>query len=73
MPNRNKKIKLGFKKKGAKETEENPGLAHRTVRCATGQCPVHQGRLTLTLHLRVSKPALRYNSPDCPVCQRSND
>jgi hypothetical protein len=20
-----------------------PGLAHRTVRCATGQCPVHQG------------------------------
>jgi hypothetical protein len=37
----NKKIKLGFKNKGAKETEENPGLAHRTVRCATGQCLVH--------------------------------
>jgi hypothetical protein len=28
--------KLGFKKKGAKETEENPGLAHQTVRCARG-------------------------------------
>jgi hypothetical protein len=27
----NKKIKLGFKKKGAKETEGCPGLAHRTV------------------------------------------
>jgi hypothetical protein len=27
----NKKIKLGFKKKEQKETEENPGLAHRTV------------------------------------------
>jgi hypothetical protein len=38
----NKKIKLGFKKKGAKGTEEQPGLAHRTIRCATGQCPVHQ-------------------------------
>jgi hypothetical protein len=32
--------------KGAKETEENPSLAHRTVRCATGQCPVHQGGST---------------------------
>jgi hypothetical protein len=36
-------------KKGAKETEENPSLVHRTVRCATGQCPVHQGRTTLNL------------------------
>jgi hypothetical protein len=26
-----KRSKLGFKKKGAKETEEDPGLAHRTV------------------------------------------
>ena len=25
-----------------------------------------------SLHLRVSEVALRYNSPDCPVCQRSN-
>jgi hypothetical protein len=24
-------------------TEVCPGLAHRTVRCATGECPVHQG------------------------------
>jgi hypothetical protein len=28
-------------------TEVCPGLAHRTVRCATGQCPVPQGRATL--------------------------
>jgi hypothetical protein len=27
--------------KGAKKTEGCPGLAHRTVRCATGQCLVH--------------------------------
>jgi hypothetical protein len=49
-----------------------PGLAHRTVQCATGQCPVHQGGSTSTLQLRVSQAQLRYNSPDCPVCQRSN-
>jgi hypothetical protein len=29
----NKKVKLGFKKKGAKEIEVYPGLTHRTVRC----------------------------------------
>jgi hypothetical protein len=33
--------KMGFKKKGANETEGCSGLAHRTVRCATGLCPVH--------------------------------
>jgi hypothetical protein len=32
----NKNIKLGFKKKGAKETEGCPGLAHRTVSSALG-------------------------------------
>jgi hypothetical protein len=41
------------------------GLAHRTVRCTrTVQSP--------TSHSRVSSGALRYNSPDCPVWQRSN-
>jgi hypothetical protein len=54
------------------ETEECPGLAHRTVRCATGQCPVCQGEPAQTLHLRVSQALLRYNSPDCLVRQRSN-
>jgi hypothetical protein len=49
-----------------------PGLAHRTVRCATGQCPVHQGTRLRTCHLREFWEPLRYNSPDCPVCQRSN-
>jgi hypothetical protein len=33
-------------KKGAKETEGCPGLAHRTVRCATGQCLVHHRTLS---------------------------
>jgi hypothetical protein len=48
-----------------------PGLAHRTVRCATGQCPVHQGESAQTPQLRVSQSQLRYNSPDCPVCHRT--
>jgi hypothetical protein len=48
-----------------------PGLAHWTVRCATGQCPVHQGESTPTRQLRVSQAQLRYNSPDCPVCHRT--
>jgi hypothetical protein len=54
--------------KGAMKTERCPGLAHRTVRCASGQCPVHQGDQLRTCHLQVSRNALRYNSPDYPVC-----
>jgi hypothetical protein len=49
-----------------------PSLAHRTVRCATGQCPVHQGTRLRTCHLQEFWEPLCYNSPDCPVCQRSN-
>jgi hypothetical protein len=56
--------KKGFKKKGAKETEVLPDLAHRTVRCT------REDRLQ-TLHLRVFKAHLRYNSPDCPVYHRT--
>jgi hypothetical protein len=41
-----------------------PGLAHGTVRCTR----IVQLQ---TRHLRVSKGALRYNSPDCPVCHRT--
>jgi hypothetical protein len=48
----------------------SPGLAHRTVRCATGKCPVHQGTRRPTLHLREFSEELRYNSPDCPVHHR---
>jgi hypothetical protein len=48
-----------------------PGLAHQTVRCTTGQCPVHQGESAQTLQLRVSQAQLRYNSPDYLVCHRT--
>jgi hypothetical protein len=66
-----KKLKLGFKKKGEKPTEGCPGLAHQTVRWATGQCPVHQGDQLWTTQLRVFGEPLRYNSPDCPVLHRT--
>jgi hypothetical protein len=36
VPDTNKKIKVRVQKKGAKETEVNPGLAHRTVSGARG-------------------------------------
>jgi hypothetical protein len=48
-----------------------PGLAHQTVRCATGQCPVHQGESAQTPQLRISQTQLCYNSPDCLVCHRT--
>jgi hypothetical protein len=48
-----------------------PGLVHRTVRCATGQCPVHQGGRSQTRYLRKFPKALHYNSPDCPVSHQT--
>jgi hypothetical protein len=48
------------------------GAPPDSVRCTTGQCPVHQGTRLQTCHLRQFWEPLRYNSPDCPVCQRSN-
>jgi hypothetical protein len=38
-----------------------------SVRCTTGQCPVHQRTPTPTRHLRENPEPARYNSPDCPV------
>jgi hypothetical protein len=60
-----KRSKLGFKKK-SKRNRREPWTG-------APDCPVHQGRSTQTLHLRVSGEPLRYNSPDRPVCQQSND
>ena len=66
-----KRPRKGFKQKGAKSAEVCPGLAHRTVRCATGQCPVHQGTPSSTHHLREFLEALHYNSSDCPMYHRT--
>jgi hypothetical protein len=46
------------------------GLAHRTVRWCTRQCPVRQAGLQRTGHSRETLAAYDYNSPDCPVSQR---
>jgi hypothetical protein len=67
-----KRPRKGSNKESKRQPKGSPGLAHRTVRCATGQCLVHQGTQLQTCHLRKFWEPLRYNSPDCPVCQRSN-
>jgi hypothetical protein len=67
----NKKTKKWVQQREQGITEGCPGLAHRTVRCATGQCPVHQGTRRPILHLRENAEALHYNSPDCPVYHRT--
>jgi hypothetical protein len=66
-----KRPRKGFKQESKRQPERHPGLAHRTVRCATGQCPVHQGTRSQTRYLREFSRALRYNSPDCPVSHRT--
>jgi hypothetical protein len=63
----NKKTKNWVQQREQGITEVCPGLVHWTVRCATGQCPVHQWTSSQTLHLRENSESLRYNSPDCPV------
>jgi hypothetical protein len=72
----NKKNKLGFKKKGAKETEGCPGLAHRTVSVAPG--PYNSKIFTfgfLQRHSAITHRTVRCATglsgvpPDCPVHQ----
>jgi hypothetical protein len=67
----NERTEKGFKYREQKSAEVCPGLAHWTVRCATGLCPVHQGLQLRTAHLREFWKPLRYNSPDCPVAHRT--
>jgi hypothetical protein len=66
-----KRPRKGSNKESKRQPERHPGLAHRTVRCTTGQCPVHQGTSARTRHLRENQRALLYNSPDCPVSHRT--
>jgi hypothetical protein len=61
----NKKTKSWVQQREQGIIEGTSDLAHRTVRCATGQCPVPQGRAVLEL-TSLGK-LLRYNSPDCLV------
>jgi hypothetical protein len=54
----------GTQQTNKKSAEVCPSLAHWTVQCATGQCPVHQGLQLRTAHLREFWRPLCYNSPD---------
>jgi hypothetical protein len=72
-----KRTRKWFNKESKGITEGCPGLAHRTVRCATGQCPVHQGTRRPTLHLRefsegsaIIHRTVRCTTGQCPVLQR---
>jgi hypothetical protein len=66
-----KRPRKGFKQESKRQPGRHPGLAHRTVRCATGLCPVHQKTRRPTLHLREFSEELRNNSPDCLVHHRT--
>jgi hypothetical protein len=60
----NKRLKIGFKNKGAKKPSVPWSSAPDSVRCTrTVQSP--------NGHSRVSQGALRYNSSDCPVCHQT--
>jgi hypothetical protein len=63
----NKKTKFWIQQRSKGATEGTPGLAHRTVRCATGHVRCTRGTQTQTHHLREFLRRLGYNSPDCPV------
>jgi hypothetical protein len=67
----NKRSKLGFKRKERKKPKRTlvwctglSGVPPDSVLCTRAE------RLQ-TLHLQVSEAALRYNSPDYPVCHRT--
>jgi hypothetical protein len=68
----NKKTRYWVRQKSKGITEGTSGLAHRTVRCATGQCPVHQGWAALELaSFGNSQRLVRYNSPDMSGVHRT--
>jgi hypothetical protein len=59
----NKKTKFWIQQRSKMATEGTSGLAHRTVRCAPGQCPVHHR--TCQVHQRTPTP----NSPPSGICR----
>jgi hypothetical protein len=65
------KVKRKGSKERSKENRSTPWLAHRTVRCATGQCPVHQGGSTSSSSALGFPAQLCYNSSDCPVVHQT--
>ena len=59
--------KYWVRQKSKGTTEGTSGLAHRTVRCATGHVRCTRGlQLKLVTFGKIQRQ-LRYNSTDCPV------
>jgi hypothetical protein len=65
--------KLGFKRKEQKKPKRTLVWRTRLSDVPLDSVWCTKGRTVWTLHLQVSHTPLRYNSPDCTVCQRSND
>jgi hypothetical protein len=55
----------------ARAAKTQLSLEHRTVRWCTGQCPMRQTGSSKVAALSNSPATYGYNSPDCPVSQRS--
>ena len=68
----NKKIKFWIQQKRKGPTEGTSGLVHRTVRCATGHVRCTRGLQRKLATFGNFLRRLRYNSPNCLLCQRSN-
>jgi hypothetical protein len=63
----NKKTKCWVRQKSIGATEGTSGLAHRTVRCATGHVRCTRGLQRELVAFGKIQRQLHYNSPDCPV------
>ena len=63
--------KIGSEMSWLEQPRTCPVWEHRTVRWCTGQCPVRQAGLREVAALGNSPATYGYNSPDCPVSQRS--
>ena len=63
----NKKTKFWIQQRSKGATGGTPGLAHRTVRCATGHVRCTRGLKLKLPTFGNSQRRLGYNSPDCPV------
>jgi hypothetical protein len=60
-----------LEKLGSKQPKVCSVWVHRTVRWCTRQCPVRQAGSAELAALGTSTAVYGYNSPDCPVSQRS--
>jgi hypothetical protein len=64
-----RKRRFELEKNWQSTANTSSGLAHRTIRWCTGQCPMPQAGSASTRHSREKRRRHGYKSPDCPVRQ----